>query len=177
MKKVLAIVLALVMMFAVCVPAFAADKTITNETADPKQDTVVVKTTFTTADEKWSVSFPAEIPVAWGDSSAQLCHVNVATQLTKGAQLKVAVSEDATNGNVMKATDATITDTLSYTLANNSDKLFGSACGTFNTDGTVNTYEALADEDCPTVTVDFSSGTIAEYVGNVTYTATYVSAA
>ena len=47
MKKILAVAMALTMLFALCVPAFAG--TITQGTPDPKEAVVPVKTTYSTS--------------------------------------------------------------------------------------------------------------------------------
>lgn len=73
MKKALSVVLAVVMLFAVCVPAFAADLT-----ADGQSGTVIVKTTTTTAGgddaRRFAVTIPADTEIIWGTLATDLVY-------------------------------------------------------------------------------------------------------
>lgn len=169
MKKILAIALALVMMFAVCVPAFAAgEQTIAKADVDagnPSKD-VQVYTKTTDKDDQdaytYSVKFPAEIPVAWGDTSAQNADYFVTSQLLLGAKLTVTVA--ANDEGVMTA--AGTTATLTYALANGGATEFGE----------VNDNAEPAAQ--PTVTIaDFSGVPLTQYTGTMTYTVAYTAPA
>lgn len=160
MKKVLSIALAVVMMFAVCVPAFAVD--ITKET-DQSAD-VAVKTKIDTNDISYTVTVPADIEITWGDNKAYDASYTVTTQLFAGDTLDVEVA--AKDGStVMTATDASITDTLNFALTNGGKATFGAA------------VTNAAPENAPAVSIaDFSGVTVTEYVGYLTYTVTYNAA-
>lgn len=158
MKKVLSIALAVVMMFAVCVPAFAVD--ITKET-DQSAD-VAVKTKIATDDISYTVTVPADIEIAWGDTTAYDASYTVTTQLFAGDTLDVEVA--AKDGStVMTATDTS--DTLNFALTNGGKATFGAA------------VTNAAPENAPAVSIaDFSGVTVTEYVGYLTYTVTYNAA-
>lgn len=163
MKKVLSIALAVVMMFAVCVPAFAA-ATEVDITKDSDQSAdVAVKTVIDPDDISYTVTVPADIEIAWGDTSEQDASYTVTTQLFAGDTLAVAVA--ANDSGVMTATDTTVTDTLTFALANEGTETFGAAV----TDA--------APQNAPAVSIaDFSGKTVTEYVGTLTYTVTYTAA-
>lgn len=156
MKKVISIVLALVMMLAVCVPAFAADKTITNEAPDA-QDAVVK--TSTNGDDKsnYTVTFPAETVISWGAETADIQY-KVSAQLETGKVLKVSAA--AKDGNAVM-TDANGL-TLAYTLSGDT------SCTT--------TPNVVTTDEVKTLTVNvptanWNAAVISEYSGNITFTA------
>lgn len=164
MKKILALALALVMMLAVCVPAFAADIEI-NQDSDPKTATVdVVTKTTDEADknpEKYSVTFPASVQIPWGKTTGVEVKYSVTSQLLLGASLKVSATVNDDGKMTATGTDKTLTFTLE-----NGEATFGELC----------TNEAPAT--LPTVQIaDFSTAPIAEYTGTMTYTVEYVAPA
>lgn len=96
MKKVLALALALVMMFAVCVPAFAANP-ITQGTEDNGQATVKTRTTDEEGNEAawFEVSYPAETVIPWGVEDTTI-EYTVKSQLTPNDRVSVTVAQDST---------------------------------------------------------------------------------
>lgn len=160
MKKIVSILLAVMMIAAIAVPSFAA--TITKE-SDPKTADVQVMTKTTDKEnndpENYTVTIPAEITVAWNDTTAQDASYTVDSQLKLGAKLKVsAVAE-----NAGKMTNAAATDKfLTFTVAG----------------GEVAEYPELntAVKSSTTVTIADFNAPIAEYVGHMTYTVEYVAA-
>ena len=112
MKKILAVVMALTMLFALCVPAFAG--TITEGTPDPKEAVVPVKTTYSTGDESFTVTYPASMEIPWGtlvtDANAAFDY-SVVSQLKTGKTITVAVTQ--TNPVMTSAAS----ETLAYALA------------------------------------------------------------
>ena len=93
MKKILAVVMALTMLFALCVPAFAG--TITEGTPDPKEAVVPVKTTYSTGDESFTVTYPASMEIPWGtlvDDANAAFDYSVVSQLQTGKTITVAVT-------------------------------------------------------------------------------------
>lgn len=103
MKKVLAIVLTIVMMFAVCVPAFAADLTI-NETAPAAnaegKQTVdhLVKTSTQKEDGSngatYLVTIPAETTIPWEKENYEVSY-DIVSQLQAGKRLEIAVASQS----------------------------------------------------------------------------------
>ncbi len=109
MKKILSIALALVMMLAVCVPAFAANPL--TETAQTGDTTVIVDGTGVQNGGTYSVTIPATVNLTWGNDGSD--EYSITSQLLTGKRVKVelAKSVDLTNaaGEVIPftATDAT----------------------------------------------------------------------
>lgn len=171
MKKILSVVLAVVMLFAVCVPAFAAGtQEINKDTPVPVENKqtatadVFTKTTKDTGEDAYtySVTIPAEIQIGWGDTTAQDASYKVTSQLLLGAKLVVGVA--ANNGGNM--TNPGTEKYLNFSLANGGNTNFAEV----NNDA--------APAAAPTVTVaNFSGVPIAEYTGTLTYTVTYVKPA
>lgn len=106
MKKALSILLAAALMFAVCVPSFAA--AITKDA--PDDGSAKVYTTYTTDDETYTVTYDAETPIAWGDAETDVTY-KIESQLLSGKTLSVKVSQDNT---VMTLEGGT--ETLAYSL-------------------------------------------------------------
>ena len=83
MKKVISIILAVMMLASICVPVFAAD--ITKDTPAPQTAAPDVKTKLTKTDGsdayKYTVTIPASVEVAWGDTTAQDAKYTVTSQL------------------------------------------------------------------------------------------------
>lgn len=157
MKKILAVVMALTMLFALCVPAFAADPNpITKDTA--QSGSIDVITTFVASDETYSVSYPAAVNVAWGNTAAQGAKYTVTSKLQIGAKITVSATENA--GGIMTA--AGTADTLTFTVQNGAAQDFTG----------VNT----AVDSATTVTIaDFSGAAVGTYTGTMTYTVVYTA--
>ncbi len=108
MKKIIAIAMALAMMMAICVPAFAADLNATTSNGDT---TVIVDGTGVQNGGEYTVTIPASVNLTWGNDGADEYVVN--SQLLTGKRVKVtlAKSVDLTSaaGEVIPftATDAT----------------------------------------------------------------------
>lgn len=99
MKKLLAVVLALVMMFAVCVPAFATvtnngnSIVITGEENEPQQEAkahVYTTDELPTGDHAYTVTIPAETEIIWKTEYTPFTYT-VAAQLPLGKRLQIAV--------------------------------------------------------------------------------------
>lgn len=157
MKKILAVVLALTMLFALCVPAFAADPNpITKDTAQAGSADVI--TTFVAADETYSVSYPAAVNVAWGDTAAQDAKYTVTSALQIGAKITVSATENA--GGTMTA--AGTADTLTFTVQNGAAQEFTGA-------------NAAVDSATTVTIADFSGAAVGTYTGTMTYTVVYTA--
>lgn len=155
MKKILAVVMALTMLFALCVPAFAADPNpITKDTA--QSGSIDVITTYLLSDETYSVSYPAAVNVAWGDTAAQDAKYTVTSALQIGA--KITVSAAANAGGKMTATGTA--DTLTFSVQNGAAQEFTGA-------------NAAVNSDTKVIISDFSGAAVGEYTGTMTYTVVY----
>lgn len=169
MKKVLSIVIAVAFIFAICVPVFAADDvtgpadSATTETSTPQVNVKTLTEDINGKDPStYTVYIPADITVAWGDTSAHEAAYTVDTQLKIGAT--VAVSAAADNSGTMTANGTT--DTLTFALSNGNQTTFEAS----------ETGAAPATQ--PSVAIaDFSGAAIAEYTGTVTFTVVYTPAA
>lgn len=103
MKKTVSIVLAVVMLFAVCVPAFAAD------ISDTGSGNVTVSTLTTKEDGSdatdYIVEIPADTQIAWGTPSTDVGYT-VESHLMRNQAVKVTVTgsgtmkTDPANGDV-----------------------------------------------------------------------------
>lgn len=114
MKKVISVLMAIAMLAALMVPAFALDKTLNETTAS---DTAEVKTNYDNLEATggyYTVTYPAETTIAWGTEETTIQY-NVTTQLVPTATLNVTVKQDNT---AMKSADET---QLPYTLTGNTD--------------------------------------------------------
>ena len=162
MKKIVSILLAVMMIAAIAVPSFAVDPITITEKSDPKHAEVQVKTMITDKDnndpENYTVTIPAEITVAWNDTTAQDASYTVDSQLKLGAKLKVsAAAKDAG-----KMTNAATDKFLTFTVAGG--------------DAAEYTELNTAVKSSTTVTIADFNAPIAEYVGHMTYTVEYVAA-
>ena len=128
MKKTLSILLALTMLFALCVPSFAASP-ITQGTA-PTDSSAIIRTDLSTLpspDGYFTVTFPADTAIPWqmtGDSHTPLTGCTLDVHLIPGKQLNVKVTP-ATTSSVMTATDTAISTTLKYALKGGTDVTVG----------------------------------------------------
>ncbi len=157
MKKIIAIVMALVMMMAICVPAFAAE--IDKDSDQAGQATVATTTSDT--DATYSVTYPAATTIAWGDTAAVNVNYKVTSQLPIGATLKVSVAAD--NGGLMTSTNA-VDYNLTYTLTGGAEETFAE----------INT-EVEPQTDVTVAIADFSQAVPDVYQGTITYTVVYTA--
>ncbi len=168
MKKILSIALALVMMMAVMVPAFA-ETTISKGNPDttPQTASADVVTTFDEdADWSYTVTIPAGVTVAWNDTAAQPMTYSVESQLLIGASLKISAAAD--NSGKMTATGTT--DTLTFTVAGGDVVTFAEV----NAAGTT-APDVVGGENVTVSIADFSGKAVGAYTGTMTYTVEYVA--
>lgn len=114
MKKVISVLMAITMLAALMVPAFALDKTLDENT---KSDTAEVKTNYDNLEATggyYTVTFPAETTIAWGTVDTTIKYT-VSTQLIPTATLTVTVAQD---NAAMKSADET---ELPYTLSGDTE--------------------------------------------------------
>ncbi len=167
MKKIFAVLLALTMLFVLCVPAFAANATIDQNTAGGKGSaTVQTDTSAITGDGTFTVTYPATMDVPWGvgntDTSTAFTY-SVTSQLKTGKVLQIAVAQDH---DVMTAAS---TETLAYTLS-------GDGVGT-----AVKMTDPVVDNVEKTVNVNvagtaWANAAIDTYQDTITFTASVVDA-
>ncbi len=114
MKKIIAIAMALVMMMAIAVPAFAADLNggATSE-AQSGDATVMTDTSTVVGDGNYTVTYPATMGLEWGETSTAFSY-SVTSQLKAGKNVTVVVADKDGDGLVMKNADG---DELPYALA------------------------------------------------------------
>lgn len=159
MKKIISVLLAVAMLAALTVPAFAVDITKDSAEQSAKVD-VVTKTTNTDGADAYtySVTFPASFEFAWGDTAAKDATYTVTSQLLLGASLDVSVA--ANNGG--KMTNENTASTLTYTLTNGGSTHF------------TEVNNSAAPTAQPAVSIaSYDNVPIAVYTGTLTYTVTY----
>ena len=162
MKKIIAIVMALVMMMAVTVPAFAIDKDTAKEADGSQKGSATVATTTSDTDATYSVTYPASTTIAWGDTAAKNVNYAVTSQLPIGAALKVSVAAD--NGGKMTSANAPNYE-LVYTLTGGAEETFSEI------------NNAVAPATAVEVSIaDFSQAVPDVYTGTLTYTVVYEAA-
>ena len=113
MKKVISVLMAVAMLAALMVPAFAVDKTLNETNGNPASDTAEVKTNYDNLEATggyYTVTFPAETTIAWGTVDTTIQY-NVTTQLIPTATLNVTVAQD--NAAMKSATGQQLPYTLS----------------------------------------------------------------
>lgn len=91
MKKAISLVLTVVMLFAVCVPAFAA--TDISQTHGEGKVNVITETKTDTGEdaETYSVIIPADTKIAWGTISTDVSY-SVESHLSRNKAVNVAVT-------------------------------------------------------------------------------------
>ena len=113
MKKVISVLMAVAMLAALMVPAFA----LTEADGNPASDTAEVKTNYDNLEATggyYTVTFPAETKIAGGTVDTTIKY-NVSTQLIPTATLTVTVAQD---NAAMKSADET---ELPYTLSGDTE--------------------------------------------------------
>lgn len=166
MKKILALALALVMMMAICVPAFAT------QTANDGANTVDVVTAYdATTDASYTVTIPAAISVAWDDETTAYDAIySVDSQLLVGASLNVTVAydSDADDANNGVMTNPDTTATLKYTLT-------GAGTATFTGVNDGAKASTVGGTDASITVAGFDAAPVGEYTGTITYSIEYVA--
>ncbi len=151
MKKIIAIVMALVMMMAVTVPAFAEE--ISNIKPDAGEALVKTDTSAVGAGE-YTVTYPAEIVIPW-DAPTYDATYTVETQLAVGKKIDVTVADKESGTLNGKMTATGTADILEYTLS-------GAVATEYD--------EVSSKTETITFTVNDWEKTIAEYSNYITFT-------
>lgn len=148
MKKVISVLLAVLMLSALMVPAFAASFTQNEGTGGA---TVKTDTSAVTGDGAYTVTYDAEISVPWNSTAAVSSEYTVETHLKTGKQLQVtATSDGIMTYNALE---------LPYTLGG--DTAYTAGAAETATKAITVTVAQSAWDKAP----------IAEYEGRITYTA------
>lgn len=165
MKKILSIVVAVLMIAAICVPCFAA--TIDKTTPDGK-GTAQVKTDISAVTDNGTfvVTIPAEMPIPWNtantDSSKDFTY-SVESQLKTGKVIQVDVAQN--NANMTSASGATLAYTITGDITAVKTTASVVAAGTFVKTVTVNVAGTA-----------WANAAIDEYSDTLTFTAQIVAA-
>ena len=162
MKKILAIAMALVMMMAVTVPAFAASTAVDIKADTAQAGEVLVSTTTENANAEWyTVTIPADTAIVWGTTTATNLDYKVACQLATGKTLSVTITSKNTNKLVNGS------ESIDYNATGFETQTFDAVTGTGNATSNV----GVAPETAVTITVPSWEGkTIADYADTLTYT-------
>ncbi len=155
MKKIIAIAMALVMMMAICVPAFAAANPIRQDT-DQTGDALVKTDISAVGAGTYTVTYPAEIVIPWAAATYDATYT-VETQLAVGKTLNVSVADKTTSTLVGTMAATGTDDTLVYDLSG---------------DVSVDYVEVKSETETITFTVQDWNKTIAEYENYITFTTT-----
>lgn len=151
MKKVISVLLAIMMLAALMIPAFAATLDQTGGNPATGGATVKTDTSAVTGDGAYTVTYDAEISVPWNSTAAVSSNYTVETHLKTGKQLQVtATSDGIMTYNALE---------LPYTLGGDTAYTAGAA-ETATKAITVTVAQSAWDE-----------APIAEYEGRITYTA------
>ena len=110
MKKIIAIVMALVMMMAIAAPTFAA--TIGSASQQAGDATVLTDTSSIVGDGTYTVTYPARMALTWGAETTGFQY-SVTSQLKTGKCVSVEILDKDANGLVMVNADGA---TLAYAL-------------------------------------------------------------
>lgn len=150
MKKVFSVLMAVAMLAALMVPAFAATLT-----QDQNTGGATVKTDTSAAGEgTYTVTYAAEISVPWNSTAAVSSEYTVETHLKTGKQLQVTAKSDG-----MMTYES---EELAYTLGG--DKTY--TAGAAETATKAITVQVAQDA--------WDKAPIAEYTDTITYTAEIV---
>lgn len=158
MKKIISVVLALVMMMAIMVPAFAT-KTLDADTQSGSS-TVLVDGVKDKGDGTYSVVIPASVDLIWGDTT-KAGEYKITSQVQTAKRVKVTLSKakDLTNTG-----DAT--ETIEFAVAD-------------ATTGVASKAVVNAEAHAFNLTIDageWTAASIAAYEGTITFEAELVDA-
>lgn len=155
MKKIISIALALVMMMAVCVPAFAATLDVNTQSGSA---TVLVDGVADKAEGTYSVEIPASVDLTWGDTTKSGEYkITSQVQTEKRVKVTLAKEKDLTNA---------ANETIEFSVA---DATTGVAAGAVVTEE-VHAFNLTIDAG------EWAAASIAAYEGTITFTAELVDA-
>ena len=150
MKKIISIALALVMMTAIMVPAFAGTL---NATTQSGNSTVLVDGITDKGEGTYSVEIPASVDLIWGDTTKEGTYkITSQVQTDKRVKVTLAKSKDLTNA---------ANETIEFAVAD-------------ATTGIANSAVVNNEAHAFNLTIDASewaAASIATYEGTITFTA------
>lgn len=156
MKKLISVVLALVMMMAIMVPAFAT-KTLDADTQSGSS-TVLVDGVKDKGDGTYSVVIPASVDLKWGDTTkAGEYKITSQVQTDKRVKVTLAKAKDLTNA---------ANETIEFAVA---DATTGVAAGAVVAEE-VHAFNLTIDAG------EWTAASIATYEGTITFEAEIVNA-
>lgn len=170
MKKILAVVLSVIMLFAVCVPAFAVH-TITDssaQTADSKLSTSTQKEDGTEG-ASYVVTIPAETTIPW-EKSKTLFSYSVKSQLESGKRLAISAAS-ASGRNVL--VDAAGANELPYTFSRTNG---GDTIDTLSYTTETEVVDTNRTFNIDIATAAWQAVPVNVYTGNLTFTVEVVDA-
>lgn len=156
MKKVISVLLAVAMLAALMVPAFALDQD------NPTGEAIVKTSTQTEGGEdawNYNVSIPAETVIAWGAESTDLEGVTAEAHLYYGEKLYVSV---AGNDKMVYTPEEGTTFELPYALAGDT---------AYESEGPVVYPAAALDLKVNVAADDWNKAVVGEYSDTLTFTA------
>ncbi len=157
MKKILALAMAIVMMMAIAVPAFAATLDVATSSGDAE---VITDISGVSGDGTYTVTYPATMALAWGDETTAFQY-SVTSQLKTGKCVSVKIVDKDANGLVMVNADGA---TLAYSL--------GGTTST-TTSAPVVTDEAF-DYSVDVLKADWDAASFDEYKDTLTFSSEVV---
>ncbi|MBQ3523743.1 MAG: hypothetical protein IJA43_04730 [Clostridia bacterium] len=150
MKKVISVVLALVMMMAVMVPAFAATLDVNTQSGN---STVLVDGITDKGDGTYSVEIPASVDLIWGDTTkAGEYKITSQVQTDKRVKVTLAKAKDLTNA---------ANETIEFAVADATTGIANSAV----VNNEAHTFNLTIDAS------EWAAASIATYEGTITFTA------
>lgn len=170
MKKILAVVLSLIMMFAVCVPVFAVQNITdqTAQTADSKLSTSTQREDGTEG-ASYVVSIPAETTIPW-EKSKTLFSYSVKSQLESGKRLAISAAS-ASGRNVL--VDAAGANELPYTFSRTNG---GDTIETLSYTTETEVVDTNRTFNIDIATAAWQAVPVNVYTGNLTFTVEVVDA-
>lgn len=150
MKKIIALAMALIMMMAVAVPAFAEPL---NETTQSGDALVKTNTSSVVGDGTYTVTYPATMELVWETESTQFSY-SVTSQLKTGKCVNVSVADKDDAYVMTNASDATLAYSLSGTInGTTTAPVVNNASFNFNVDVDADAWAAASiDEYSDTLT-------------------------
>ena len=150
MKKVISVVLALVMMMAIMVPAFAATLDVNTQSGN---STVLVDGVNDKGDGTYSVEIPASVDLIWGDTTkAGEYKITSQVQTDKRVKVTLAKAKDLTNA---------ANETIEFAVADATTGIANSAV----VNNEAHTFNLTIDAS------EWAAASIATYEGTITFTA------
>lgn len=170
MKKVIALVLALCMVFAMSTAAFAVTGKIqkldshdpygARHEVAPEDAKTIIRTEGTEENDEYYVTIPADITVPWNDTSEQALNANVSAYLAKGSTVALSVEVPG----AMVCTDTTIPNKLGLQVSAASQTSVTAQYGQI--EWPMQTLVHVTNFNAP----------VAEYVATAVYTVVYTPA-